>query len=415
MLPDVRGKRVLLLQGPVGPFFRRFAAELTRRGAEVSKVNFNGGDALCYGGPRALAFREPIEAWPAFFRTLIHERSIDDVFLFGDCRPMHRLAIAEARALGVRVWVFEEGYLRPDWITVEEGGVNGNSRMSRDPETYRAYAAAEPPPPISIGSTFFLISVWAALYAIGMSLGRRRYPHYRHHRDFQTIAQGAIWLRGGFRKLWYAARERGALEELTAPGARPYFLVPLQVHCDAQFQHSPFETNEQVIAEIVAAFAGHAPPETLLVLKHHPGDRAYRDYGAFVAEIGARHGCADRLRYVHDLHLPTLLRGARGVVTMNSTVGTSALHHGAPVKVLGRAIYDMPGMTYQGPLADFFVDPGPVDVALLHAFERYLRATNQINGNFYRRADGLGRTGLDPAAFEAAAPRPSAGTSASAR
>src|SRR5207253_3330067 len=42
----LRGKRVLLLQGPVGPFFRRLAARLRAAGAEVHKVNFNGGDGL---------------------------------------------------------------------------------------------------------------------------------------------------------------------------------------------------------------------------------------------------------------------------------------------------------------------------------------------------------------------------------
>jgi len=43
-LPASRGKRVLLLQGPQGPFFRRLAADLTEAGAVVHKVNFNGGD-----------------------------------------------------------------------------------------------------------------------------------------------------------------------------------------------------------------------------------------------------------------------------------------------------------------------------------------------------------------------------------
>src|SRR5256885_12968535 len=44
----LHAKRVLLLQGPVGPFFRRLATLLRAAGAEVHKVNFNGGDCLFF-------------------------------------------------------------------------------------------------------------------------------------------------------------------------------------------------------------------------------------------------------------------------------------------------------------------------------------------------------------------------------
>lgn len=45
-----RGRNVLLLQGPVGPFFSRLAHDLELAGASVHKVNFNAGDSLFYGG-----------------------------------------------------------------------------------------------------------------------------------------------------------------------------------------------------------------------------------------------------------------------------------------------------------------------------------------------------------------------------
>ncbi|WP_458339329.1 capsular polysaccharide export protein, LipB/KpsS family, partial [Bordetella pertussis] len=35
--------------------------------------------------------------------------------------------VALARASGVRVHVFEEGYFRPHWVTLERGGVNAHS------------------------------------------------------------------------------------------------------------------------------------------------------------------------------------------------------------------------------------------------------------------------------------------------
>src|SRR5690606_16107549 len=105
MVPDVAGRRVLLLQGPVGPFFRRFADELVHRGATVSKVNFNGGDALFFRGPEAVSFRDDLARWPEFLARLLAERAVEHVFLFGDCRPIHRAAITVCRQAGVPVWV----------------------------------------------------------------------------------------------------------------------------------------------------------------------------------------------------------------------------------------------------------------------------------------------------------------------
>ena len=52
------------------------------------------------------------EEWPSFFRELVLQRKIDAVFVFGDCRPIHRPAIEIAKELGIQVWVFEPGLYR---------------------------------------------------------------------------------------------------------------------------------------------------------------------------------------------------------------------------------------------------------------------------------------------------------------
>jgi len=41
-------RNVLLLQGPIGPFFSRFGDDLAARGFAVTKINFNGGDRFFY-------------------------------------------------------------------------------------------------------------------------------------------------------------------------------------------------------------------------------------------------------------------------------------------------------------------------------------------------------------------------------
>jgi len=404
---DVRARHALLLQGPVGPFFRRFADELGQRGVAVTKVNFNAGDAAFFRpgrGADVIAYKGTRDRWPETFRRIVAERGIDAIFLFGDCRPMHVAARAIGEELGLAVWVFEEGYLRPDYVTCERWGVNGNSRLPKDPDFYRRMTASLPPPadPHPVGNAFYHHAMWTIMHSLGLTFGFWLYPRYRHHRNANTFVQTYCWARGLIRKSRYKVRERGILERLVREADRRYWVLPLQVHCDSQLSHSDYPSMEAFIEDVVGRFVAHAPATDLLVVKHHPHDTPYRDYTRYLRELAARYGISDRLIYVHDLHLPTLLKHARGVITMNSTVGTSALHHRIPVKVMGRAVYDIPGLTFQGTLEEFFHAPGTVDGDLYDRFARWLRATNQINGNFYRRIAALGTvSGLAAATFAA--------------
>lgn len=393
-------RSALLLQGPVGPFFKRFGEDLRRRGARVTKVNFNAGDALFYRGPDVIKYDGRVAQWPTRFREIVAERQVDAIFVFGDQRAIHAPVIAIAKQLGIAVWAFEEGYLRPDYVTLEPGGVNGNSSMPKEAAAYRDAALPEPAEPLAIGATFGRHAMWTMMHSVALTFGFWRYPRYVHHRNSGTFYNAFCWTRGALRKLKYKVTERGLLDDVVAHHDGKYFVLPLQVHCDSQLTHSSYPSIEALIEEVVRTFAASAPADHLLVVKHHPHDTPYRDYTKALRAIGAKYGVGERLRYCHDLHLPTLLKHARGVVTMNSTVGISALHHRAPVKVLGRAVYDVHGLTSPQTLAEFFVDPAPVDYELYERFVAYLRAHNQINGSFYRRAPAFGTfSGLDPAVF----------------
>ena len=387
MAPDYGLQRVLLLQGPNGPFFRRFADELTGKGVQVTKVNFHAGDAFFFGDRRALAFRGKADTFPAWLEKLLVERQIQAIYLFGDGRPFHRVAIDLTRRRGLRVFVFEEGYLRPDWITLEEGGVNGYSSMPRDPAFFRQFALEHTPPANHehVGKTFGIGAFYATMLALAATLAFFRYPHYKHHRSINSWLQMILWIRGAFRKYLYRVLERNVIVELVRRRNKRYFFVALQVYCDYQLFHSRFRSIEEFIEEVVASFAEHAPSDCALVIKHHPMDRAYREYGSYLRKLAQKYGVLDRLIYVHDLHLPTLLRRARGAVMINSTVGLQATSYGTPVKVLGDAVYDMPGLTFQGSLAEFWRDPGAVDQALYKAFRSYLLCTNQANGSYAKR------------------------------
>lgn len=390
-LSAFKGKRVLLLQGPLGPFFRRLARDLTQAGAQVSKIDFNGGDWLF--SPRgSIAFRGRVEDWPAFFEQVLTERKVDMVLLFGDCRPLHSAAHKIAARRGIEMGVFEEGYVRPDYITLERFGVNGHSHISRSPLFYLNSPKIDIPPTITVGNTFWHAVWWAVLYYQASALLWPIFRHYEHHRPL-TIWEGLPWLRGTWRKHYFARKEKGIQVELASTLAEQFFLVALQVHNDAQLQvHSSFDSVAAFIDTVVSSFARCAPLDTHLIIKHHPMDRGYHDYSRLISELVRTHGVQGRVRYIHDQHLPTLLEHARGVVLVNSTVGLSALDHGTPLMVCGTAIYDMNGLTYQGSLDQFWkqAEANPVDMELYLRFRNYLIERTQLNGSFYRRLDIMG-------------------------
>jgi capsular polysaccharide export protein len=186
-----KGKRVLMLQGPVGPFFKRMARALEQVGAQVWKIDFNGGDWL-FSTRNSIAFRGRIEEWPAFLEQMLIEHRIDVVGLFGDCRPMHRVAHEVAARRGLEIGVYEEGYIRPDYITLEQHGVNGHSRIPRTPVFYLSTPPADIPPRIEVGKTFWYAVGWAISYYIAAALLWPLFRHYRHHRHEAYFASGVM-------------------------------------------------------------------------------------------------------------------------------------------------------------------------------------------------------------------------------
>lgn len=381
-----KGKSVLLLQGPVGPYFKKLAGRLREAGATVYKLNFNGGDRFFF--PDGEDYVGPPEGVAARVTEMIRSRGISAIALFGEYRPIHREIGAACKATGTTLYVFEEGYFRPAYITCETWGVNANSRLPRKAADY-----AEELPPVREAppspNAYFWWVIWAILYWTA-SWFSHRYPGYQHHRRAHLWLEAGAWIRGAARKYWYQWKERGVQERLTGPDAGRFFLVPLQVHNDTQItHHSEYPDVIDFIEDIMESFAANAPRNTLLVFKHHPMDRAYRDYTALIRSLSALYGLKDRVFYIHDQHLPTLLDAAIGVVVVNSTTGISAIHQGVPTKVTGRAFYDIEGLTSQRPLADFWKnakDDAP-DMSLYERFRRIVIRDTQINDNFNAAMD----------------------------
>ena len=340
-----------------------------------------------------------MQEWPAWLERHLRLWRIDALVMFGQSRPVHELARRVATELGIDVYVFEEGYLRPHYVTLEHGGVNGYSRLPRHPSYYTDRLPEAVPPPQATHPRFHVLACYACLYLLAMLLAWPRYRRHVYHRSMHPVVQAVCWIRGGVRKLLHAVRDRGMLEHLTSPSlSQRWFLFPLQVHNDAQLlHHSRYRDMQAAIDEVLVSFAAHAPGDARLVLKHHPMDRPYTNYRRFIDDQVSRHGLGGRVHYVDDLHLPTLLKHTRGVVTVNSTTGMQALFHGTPVHTLGDCLYALPGLVHDQPLDTFWNDPGGVDRFLYEQFRQHLVTHTQLNASFHGLCPALATARLKSA------------------
>ena len=383
--PPPQRRGFLFLQGLASRFFERLGARLAERGHAVWRVNFNGGDRAFWRLPGALDFTGRPEEWPGFLDDLLQRLDIGEIVLFGDCRPLHRAAIALARRRGVGVRVVEEGYLRPGWITFEEGGVNACSTLPREASRYREMVRALPPwrePPRCAGS-FRRRAAEDLLYAAASFAARRRFPHYRTHRPYFALIEYAGWARRLALRRRAEKRAAADLADLARSGL-PYFVFPLQLDCDYQIRrNSPDRGMQGAIERVVGSFACHAPAASRLVVKLHPLDSGLIDWAGISRHIAVAAGVAGRVLFLEGGETEALLAACRGLVTVNSTAGARALAYGAPVKALARPVYDLPGLTFAGALDDFWRAPEPPDMALFDAFRRVLAAHALVPGDFF--------------------------------
>jgi capsular polysaccharide export protein len=406
------GRAFLFLQGMATRFFERLGQALAERGHAVHRVNFNGGDRAFWRLPGGIDFCGRAREWPEFLDRLVVDKAISDIVLFGDCRPLHRAAIRVAETRALRIHVVEEGYLRPDWITFEAGGVNGHSALPCDPGWYLDQARELPEwrDPPAVPGSFRRRAVEDVAYTMASMAGMWRFPHYATHRPYHQLIEYAGWLRRLALKRRAEQRAAAAIEGLAANSAGPLFLFPLQLDCDSQVRvHSPFRAMHLAIEDVLSSFARHAPAEARLVVKLHPLDSGLVDWAALTGYLGVEFGIADRLVIIDGGDLARLLALRPSIVTVNSTAGTLALACGLPVIALGKAIYDIPGLTFQGELEEFWKAPTRPDAELFDAFRRVLAARCLIPGSFFNEA-GL-KLSVDAAVsrLEAAYARPARG------
>lgn len=380
----------LFLQGPHGPFFHGLGRALAARGARVWRVGFNLGDRAFWRDRGSyIAFRGPLADWPGTCARLLAEKSVTDLVLYGDTRPLHAEAVAQARRAGMTVHVLEEGYLRPYWATYERGGTNGHSRLMR--LNIAQMRAGSRVGPVQVAAPTHWGDMrqhvfYGALYHFFVMLGRRAYPGFRSHRALPVRREFRLHLRRLLLMPLYRL-ERALAEARVRRGGFSYHLVLLQLEHDASFQHhGPFPGMADFLETCLAGFAAGAPPDQHLVFKAHPLEDGRVPLRAEIRRLATLHGLTGRVHFIRGGKLAHLLDGACGAVTVNSTAGQQALWRGLPLCALGAAVYAKPELVSDQPPAAFFADPTPPDRTAYRDYRQFLLDTSQLPGGFYSAA-----------------------------
>jgi Capsule polysaccharide export protein len=375
---------LLILQGPASPFLKRVAQVVEQRGGAVHKINFCLGDAVFWWPRRASWFLERDDRWPEFLRQYILRHGITDILMLGDGRPKHAEAVNVAREMGIKAHIFEHGYLRPDWLTVEPYGMSSQSLLPNDLETLKTLADKAPPTDSpSFRSNFLTYALYDLTYHVpNVLLGWLVHPHYRTHGAVHPTVEYAGWIGKALRQHRRRREARRIEEQYLVKGTR-FFLFPLQLPGDYQIKrHAPVGDHFKLVSAVLRSFAENSPAEVRLLFKIHPIDNGLSGWQEKIRQWAQQLRIVDRVDVIDGGNLDRLIGASEGVVTVNSTVGLTAVLAGRPTITLGAAIYDMRGLTWQEDLARFWKEPAPPAPGLPETFAKALVATIQVRGGF---------------------------------
>lgn len=306
-------RRILLLHNTpkARRYFHLLAENLDNLDIRTERIGLSGGPALNRERTAEMARysmerkwqRHRIPAWRMERLQAIHRRfahwhyhSVSAAIrrhrphaigVWGGQSVDTRAALAAARDLATPSYIFECGLL-PNTTTCDPQGVNFENAIPRYPRFYADYA---------------------------------RQAH-------SSLPQSLI-----------ARASRHQDEAIDLP--EDYFFIPFQVRLDSQvLLYSPWIRDMPHLFDVVAEAARQAlgARHSHLVFKLHPSCR--QRYRA-LHDVAARD---PRIHFANGNSTEELVRKARGVITINSTVGIEALLLNRPVLTLGQACYAIPGV-----------------------------------------------------------------------
>lgn len=375
----------LILQGPPSRFCRHLGDGLKAKGHTCLRINLCAADFLMWMGRPAYNYFGKFKHFAGYLERFVEDHGVTDIVYYADRQPYHRVAATVARARGINAYAYEFGYLRPDWITLERGGMSSHSHFPEDPAQILKAAHDLPAPEKGAYHSFDFLTeaTHEVLFHLINFFLRVPFIHYRRDRYYNELVEYLHYIP---RLTMTARRSRHAvavLDDLIARKAR-FFMFALQMQNDYQLRaNSKYRLQETAIRDVIASFAKNSSSSDELLFKVHPLDNGMEPWRDIIENAANQHKIAYRVHLVDGGDIGRIIDHVAGLIIINSTTALMALQRDCPVKVLGMAIYDIQGLTHAGSLDSFWSNPLKPNPKLRNAFLRLVAASIQVRGNFY--------------------------------
>jgi capsular polysaccharide export protein len=381
--------RILLLQGPVGPFFSELCAALTSQQYTVKHVLFNAGDQFFSTQNSCTRFSGNETEWEKWLSFELSQNRPDMIILFGALRPAHKIARKISTAYAVPVLSLEEGYLRSGYITCELGGNNQHSPLANWKPSNHVSKDANPKLANLVASSFFTMSYWGVLYYLIRDTFSSKLDDALFHRVRERpISLSSRWFTHTLRRFFARALENRPIKNLSSNN--PYTLVPLQIANDSQLLMGSRGWDTDKMIHACLRGLSRSDVNQRIVFKLHPLDPSGATAKVKIHQHAKQLGIASgRVRVLHTGRIGDLTRNANGMVVINSTSAFSALHHNIPLLVLGDAVYRHEEIvTLAETAADverFFEFRRAMNRGRIDAFFSDLKSQSLLRGDFYAK------------------------------
>ncbi len=377
---------MLLLQGPTSTFFKRLQLEIERQGGTAKRVLFNAADELYALNRDCFRFSGSALEWEVWLQDYLTKNRTDVIVFFGCKRPAHIVAARLAKSLGIKTVSLEEGYMRTGYITCEEGGNNDLSpimgQLPGDDEIYSQQKG------LRLHTTFAWMNWWSMTYYLWRSWFSRETDKKLYHITVKgPLKDTLFWMANALRTIFRKFPENFVISSLVRRVDKDFIIVPLQLPSDSQMREAANGwTVDRLIDAALTSYANNRSVKKL-VFKLHPldGDALARERR--IKRKAKQLGLADDVIVLHTGSISKLSQHADGMIIVNSTSGISAIHHGIPLLVLGKAVFRNEKLVMCGSSENdidrFFDKRWAAEGEFRSSYLLFLKSHSLIPGDFY--------------------------------
>ena len=191
-------------------FFSRLSNYLEENNVRTYKISF---PLYEYGFPksRLIKFHQDIYLFKNYLKKILIEKEIKHIFMYGNVLIPHRNALAlveelKKEEIHVKTHIFELGYLRPNFVTLEDKGINYSSGLIKSREFYLKQDSYEGFPIAKKHARFRIRKIWKAISFINHCFKTYKIAQSEHKLQPKPIY---IWyqIKGFFLKFFFRLTE----------------------------------------------------------------------------------------------------------------------------------------------------------------------------------------------------------------